>query len=70
LARDDYEEAIADFREALELAEGMVGTESAQREIQEELRKAEVLLKRSKEKDYYSTPFLLHLNRRSNHISS
>jgi len=57
LARDDYEEAISDFREALELAESMAGTDSAQREIQDELRKAEVLLKRSKEKDYYSTHF-------------
>ncbi|KIM25410.1 hypothetical protein M408DRAFT_331174 [Serendipita vermifera MAFF 305830] len=53
LARDEYEEAISDFREAMELAENMAGTEGAQREIQDELRKAEVLLKRSKEKDYY-----------------
>lgn len=58
LSRDEYEEAISDFREAIELAETMAGTESAQREIQEELRKAEVLLKRSKEKDYYSTWYI------------
>ena len=54
LAMDEYEEAISDYREALELAESMSGTEVAQREIQDELKKAEVLLKRSKEKDYYS----------------
>ncbi|CAG8733860.1 6599_t:CDS:2, partial [Acaulospora colombiana] len=53
LAQDDFEQAIADFREALELAEGGVGNEGAQSELQDELRKAEVLLKRSKEKDYY-----------------
>ena len=57
LARDEYEEAIADYREAMEIAEGLAGTESARKEIQEELRKAEVLLKRSKEKDYYSACF-------------
>jgi DnaJ homolog subfamily C member 7 len=54
LAQDEFEEAISDFREALELAEGGVGNGGAQQELQEELRKAEVLLKRSKEKDYYS----------------
>jgi DnaJ family protein C protein 7 len=53
LARDEYETAIQDFREAMELAEA--GSEmAAVSDIREELRKAEVLLKRSKEKDYYS----------------
>ncbi|KAG8780259.1 hypothetical protein FRC15_009667 [Serendipita sp. 397] len=53
LAKDDYEQAISDFREALELAESGLGNDGAQNELREEIRKAEVLLKRSKEKDYY-----------------
>ncbi|KAG8828716.1 hypothetical protein FRC19_000104 [Serendipita sp. 401] len=57
LAKDDYEQAISDFREALELAESGLGNDGAQNELREEIRKAEVLLKRSKEKDYYSTCF-------------
>ena len=47
-----YEEAVADFRSALEQA-GLEGTTADQRALREELRKAEVDLKRSKTKDYY-----------------
>lgn len=53
LAQDDFEVAISDFKEALELVEAGEGHGNAMSEIREELRKAEVLLKRSKEKDYY-----------------
>lgn len=64
LARDEYETAIQDFREAMELAEGaseMAGVS----DIREELRKAEVLLKRSKEKDYYSKWRHCHMAKRT-----
>lgn len=58
LAKDEFELAISDFREAAELAESGSGVGSSiQSELREEIRKAEVLLKRSKEKDYYSTLF-------------
>jgi DnaJ family protein C protein 7 len=55
LAKDEFELAISDFREATELAESSSGAGvQVQSELREEIRKAEVLLKRSKEKDYYS----------------
>jgi len=55
LAKDEYEAAIADFRSALEIVEREDGLEKTEHELAEEIKKAEVLLKRSKEKDYYST---------------
>lgn len=55
LAKDEFDQAISDLREASELADSSAGAApNVQSELREELRKAEVLLKRSKEKDYYS----------------
>jgi len=54
LAQDSFENAIADFRAAIEAAQGEAGVDqSTLRPLAEEMRKAEVLLKRSKAKDYY-----------------
>ena len=55
LANDEFEASIADFRSALEIVEREGGLEKTEHELTEEVRKAEVALKRSKEKDYYST---------------
>ena len=46
---EDYETAVHKFNKAKELSEG------GDREIDEELRKAEAALKQSKQKDYYKT---------------
>jgi len=59
LAKDEYEAAITDFRSALEIVEREDGLEKTERELAAEVRNAEVLLKRSKEKDYYSMLQLL-----------
>lgn len=54
LAKDDYERAVNDFKEAIE-ATRLDGSadDSVDRSLRDELRKAEVQLKRSKTKDYY-----------------
>jgi tetratricopeptide (TPR) repeat protein len=46
---EDFEAAVPKFNKAKELSQG------ADREIDEELRKAEAALKQSKQKDYYKT---------------
>ena len=50
---EEYEGSVADFKQSLEMARD--GREAVQevRSLQEELRKAEAALKRSKTKDYY-----------------
>ncbi|EJD33033.1 protein prenylyltransferase, partial [Auricularia subglabra TFB-10046 SS5] len=54
LAKDSFEEAMQDFRAALDAAQGETGLDaSVERSLKDELRKAEVALKRSKTKDYY-----------------
>ncbi|SPO29810.1 related to tetratricopeptide repeat protein 2, dnajc7 [Ustilago trichophora] len=51
LATEKYEEAVRDFKKALEEASVSGGREAEQ--LQRELRSAEIDLKRSKKKDYY-----------------
>lgn len=47
-----FEEAVSDFKSAIEKAQHS-GATTDERSLRTELRKAEVLLKRSKSKDYY-----------------
>lgn len=47
--KDQFEEALRDFRAAQEIAD-----EDSGHALEDEIRKTETLLKRSKEKDYYS----------------
>ena len=49
---EKYEAAVRDFQEAMEQAE-MEGSTADVKALRDELRKAEVALKRSKTKDYY-----------------
>ena len=49
---EKYDAAVRDFQEAAELAEGE-GSVADLRALRDELKKAEVALKRSKTKDYY-----------------
>lgn len=49
---ENYDAAVADFKSALEYA-SIDGNPADERSLQNELRKAEVDLKRSKTKDYY-----------------
>ncbi|TKY88060.1 hypothetical protein EX895_003156 [Sporisorium graminicola] len=51
LATEQYEDAVRDFKKALEEASVSGGREAEQ--LQRELRSAEIDLKRSKQKDYY-----------------
>ncbi len=51
LASEKYEDAVRDFKKALEEASVSGGREAEQ--LQRELRSAEIDLKRSKKKDYY-----------------
>ncbi|KAJ8515881.1 hypothetical protein ONZ45_g6737 [Pleurotus djamor] len=54
LALDAFEDAVRDFKRAIELAKGDGLTGPADvRQLQGELRKAEIALKQSKTKDYY-----------------
>ncbi|CAE6443965.1 unnamed protein product [Rhizoctonia solani] len=50
---EHYEDAVRDFKAAQESAEGDGAAAGEVRSIAEEVKKAEVLLKRSKTKDYY-----------------
>ena len=52
LALEEYEEAIQDFKDALESSMIEAGP-AEQKSIEKEIRLAEVQLKRSKTKDYY-----------------
>jgi DnaJ homolog subfamily C member 3 len=56
MAADEFDEAVFRFKKALELNEGDGG-------LSEDLRKAEVAAKQSKQKDYYK---ILGVNRRAN----
>lgn len=49
---ENYENAVADFKSALEQA-GMDGTDQDVRSLRDDVKKAEAALKRSKTKDYY-----------------
>mmetsp|Transcript_17213 Transcript_17213/g.25751 ORF Transcript_17213/g.25751 Transcript_17213/m.25751 type:complete len:498 (-) Transcript_17213:146-1639(-) len=49
MAAEEYDEAVYKFKKAVEIAQGT----TSQREVEEELRKAEAALKQSKQKDYY-----------------
>lgn len=63
---DQFEEALQDFREALRIVENDVNApEENSRGLEDDVRKAEVLLKRSKEKDYYSKFLPLRCHRPS-----
>ncbi|CUA68298.1 DnaJ homolog subfamily C member 7 [Pongo abelii] [Rhizoctonia solani] len=53
LELEHYEDAVRDFKAAQEAAEGESAAAAEVRALAEEVRKAEVLLKRSKSKDYY-----------------
>ncbi|KAJ1306487.1 hypothetical protein OPQ81_007490 [Rhizoctonia solani] len=53
LELEHYEDAVRDFKAAQEAAEGDGAAGGEVRSIAEEVKKAEVLLKRSKSKDYY-----------------
>ncbi|KAG8845217.1 hypothetical protein FRB96_002592 [Tulasnella sp. 330] len=54
MAQEEYEEAARDFKRAQEVcSSGDEGSSADMKSIADELRKAEVALKRSKEKDYY-----------------
>lgn len=54
LVKDAFEEACQDFRAAIDAAQSEGGLDaSVDRSLKDELRKAEVQLKRSKTKDYY-----------------
>jgi len=53
MAQEEYEEAVRDFKRAQEIcASGDEGSPADMKSIADELKKAEVALKRSKEKDY------------------
>ena len=52
LALEEYDEAIQDFKSALESSTIEAST-AEQKSIEKEIRMAEVQLKRSKTKDYY-----------------
>lgn len=49
---EQYDAAVADFKQAIEQAE-MEGNQTETRSLATELKKAEAALKRSKTKDYY-----------------
>ncbi|KEP47008.1 DnaJ family C protein [Rhizoctonia solani 123E] len=53
LELEHFEDAVRDFKAAQESAEGEGAAAAEVRALAEEVRKAEVLLKRSKSKDYY-----------------
>ncbi|KAG8988410.1 hypothetical protein FRB94_006459 [Tulasnella sp. JGI-2019a] len=54
MAQEEYEEAVRDFKRAQEACSSSdEGGSADMKSIADELRKAEVALKRSKEKDYY-----------------
>ena len=57
--QEKFEEAVADFKAAIETADNE-GAASEEQALRAELRKAEAALKRSKTKDYYKILGVFH----------
>jgi len=50
---ENHDQAVADFQQAINMAQKDLGTDNDVKALRSELKKAQTALKRSKTKDYY-----------------